>query len=271
VLDLVTVGEAFDDLIFYNLAALPAAGRELKTDVLVRTIGGGAVITAIAAARTRTRCGIVSALSREAAARLRREGVAVRNLRRGREPLALTVALSTARDRRFVTYVGANARLARRLQAVVPRLCARHLHFAFEPRPCRPWIRIVERLRAQGCTTSWDFGWNPDLRRDRAFARLVDALDYVFFNRDEARAYRHWSANGLTLIKLGAAGCRAVGRGVDVRVAAPRVRAVDTTGAGDVFNGAFLAATLRGVPLERALGEANRAAAESTRHPGGIA
>jgi sugar/nucleoside kinase (ribokinase family) len=271
VLDLVTVGEAFDDYIFYNLTELPAPGRELKTGAFVRTIGGGAVITASTAARYGVRCGIVSALSREAAARLRRDGVAVRNLRRGQEPIALTVALSTPRDRRFVTYTGVNALLERRLRTVAPRLCARHLHFAFDPRPCRPWIAIAERLRAAGYRTSWDFGWNPDLIRDRAFPRLVDALDYLFVNRDEARAYRCRAASGVTVIKLGADGCRAIGQGVDLRVPAPRVRTIDTTGAGDVFNGAFLAAVLRGSPLRRALRVANRAAAESTRRVGGLA
>jgi len=270
VLDLVTVGEAFDDFIFYDLDALPASGQELKTDAFVRTIGGGAVITAIAAARLGVRCGIVSALSRDAAARLRRHGVAVRNVRRVSEPIALTVSLSTRRDRRFVTYIGGNIHLARRLRTVVPRLCARHLHFAFDPRPCRPWIAIVERLRAAGFGTSWDFGWNPDLPRDRAFRRLVGALDYVFFNCDEARAFGTRTRATITIIKLGREGCRAIGPGVDLRVAAPRVRVVDTTGAGDVFNGAFLAARLRGATLERALGAANRAAAESTRRPGGV-
>jgi sugar/nucleoside kinase (ribokinase family) len=271
VLDLVTVGDAFDDLIFYNLSELPAPGRELKTDAFARTIGGGAVITAVAAARAGVRCGIVSALSRDAAARLRRERVAVRNIRRASEPSALTVALSTPRDRRFVTYSGGNVQLPRRLRAIVPRLRARHLHFAFDPRPCRPWIRIVQGLRSDGFKASWDFGWIPELARDRGFRDLVESLDYAFFNRDEARAYGRPMANGLTVIKLGADGCRALGDGVDVRVPAPRVRAIDTTGAGDVFNGAFLAALLRGAPLERALRRANRAAADSTRHPGGIA
>ena len=270
-LDLVTVGEAFDDLIFYDLTALPPPGRELKTDAFARTFGGGAVITASAAARLGVRCGIVSALSREAAAHLRRAGVAVRNLRRGREPVALTVALSTRRDRRFVTYNGANRILERRLRAVVPRLRARHLHFAFDPRPCRPWVRVLERLRSAGFGTSWDFGWNPDLPHDPAFGRLVDALDYLFVNRDEARAYRCRAAHGLTVVKLGADGCRAAGPGVDLRVPASRVRAVDTTGAGDVFNGAFLASRLRGAPLVRALHLANREAARSTRRPGGLA
>jgi sugar/nucleoside kinase (ribokinase family) len=72
------------------------------------------------------------------------------------------------------------------------------------------------------------------------------------------------------VIRLGANGCRAVGAGIDLRVAAPRVRVVDTTGAGDVFNGAFLAARLRGEPLDRALRQANRLAAQSTRRPGGL-
>ena len=270
-LDLVTVGDAFDDYIFYNLAALPAAGRELKTDAFARTIGGGAVIAAIAAARHGVRCGIVSAVSREAAARLRREGVAVRNLRRDGEPVALTVALSGARDRRLITYVGGNVHLPRRLRTVVPRLCARHLHFAFDPRPCRAWIPILARLRAAGFGTSWDFGWIPDLARDRALPRLVAALDYLFVNRDESRAYGCRALHGITVIKFGADGCRAIGERVDLHVPVARVRAVDTTGAGDVFNGAFLAARLTGAPLERALRAANRAAARSTRQPGGIA
>ena len=271
-LDLVTVGEAFDDFIFYNLDALPAPGRELKTDAFVRTVGGGAVIAAIAAARVGgIRCGIVSALSRDAAARLRRHRIAVRNLRRGDEPIALTVSLSTSRDRRFVTYTGGNVHLARRLRSVVPGLCGRHLHFAFDPGRCRPWVRILERLRGDGYGISWSFGWNPELRRDRDFGRLVDGLDYLFMNRDEARAYGCRPQRGLAVITLGAAGVRAVGQRLDVRVSAPRVRAIDTTGAGDVFAGAFLTARLRGEPLRRALRIGNRVAAASTRHPGGIA
>ncbi len=153
----------------------------------------------------------------------------------------------------------------------MPRLRARHLHFAFDPRPCRPWTTILERLRSAGVATSWDFGWNPDLIGDRAFPGLVETLDYLFVNRDEARAYRARPSRGLTIVTLGADGCRAIGRGVDLRIRAPRVRAVDTTGAGDVFNGAFLASRLAGATLDRALRVAARDAARSTRHPGGLA
>jgi sugar/nucleoside kinase (ribokinase family) len=79
------------------------------------------------------------------------------------------------------------------------------------------------------------------------------------------RAPRH------VVVKLGASGSRLVGGGVDVRAPATRVRSVDSTGAGDAFNGGFLTARLRGRALRAALVLGNRVGALSTRRAGGIA
>src|SRR5262245_2240682 len=98
VIDLVTAGEAFDDFIFYRLDRLPANGEELKTQAFARSPGGGAIITAIAAARLGLRTTVVSAVSDDGVRMLRTEGVSVRNLRRRDEPAAVTVALSTRHD-----------------------------------------------------------------------------------------------------------------------------------------------------------------------------
>lgn len=78
-----------------DLERLPRAGEEVKTSAFVRTIGGGAVITAVAAARLGVRVALWSALSDAAVRRLARERVRITNLRRRREPHAITVALST--------------------------------------------------------------------------------------------------------------------------------------------------------------------------------
>jgi ribokinase len=51
-------------------------------------------------------------------------------------------------------------------------------------------------------------------------------------------------------------------------VSAPRVEAVDTTGAGDCFNGVFAAGLLEGLALELAVRRAVVAAAVSTTKPG---
>jgi hypothetical protein len=282
VLDLVTAGEAFDDLIFYSLAALPKPGEEIKTDAFAQAPGGGTVITAVAAARLGLRCAILSGVSAAAARAVRAEGVRVRNLRRRHEPAAITVALSTARDRCFVTFNGVNTHVQSRIRHALARVRARHVHLAFFPTACRPWIRIVEALRARGITTSWDFGWNPPLVRDADFRALAAAVDYLFMNRDEVRLYSRQRRIGAAIdrwrdaprhvvVKLGAAGSRLVGGGHDIGAAAPRVRVVDTTGAGDAFNGGFLAARLRGGTLRGSLHLANRVGALSTRHAGGIA
>ena len=93
--DLVTLGEAFEDLIFLDLPRLPRLGEEIKTDRFVRSPGGGAVITAVAASRLGSRCRVVSGLGDGVKAVLRREGVEVHDLRRDGEDPALTAALST--------------------------------------------------------------------------------------------------------------------------------------------------------------------------------
>src|SRR5207247_1893188 len=107
---------------------MPRTGEELRTQQFVATNGGGALITATAASRLGLKTTIVSALSREAARALRAESVRVLNVKRSAEAHAITVALSTKRDRSFVTFDGVNDRLEERLPAAIARLHARHVH-----------------------------------------------------------------------------------------------------------------------------------------------
>ena len=82
---------------------------------------------------------------------------------------------------------------------------------------------------------------------------------------------------GTVVITLGAAGCfvshgadRRGDAGTHYRIAAERVAAIDTTGAGDAFNGALVAALIRqaGQPFRDAVVHANRCAALSTERRG---
>ena len=280
--ELLTVGEAFEDLIFMGLPHLPRLGEELRTPQFAATIGGGAVITATAAARLGMRSAIVSALSREAVRALRGDKVRVVNVKRPREPHAITVALSTRGERSFVTFNGVNDRLQARLPAAVRRRRASHVHFAFSPSECATWTAVADRLRAHGTTTSWDFGWDPALPKRAGFWRLVRAVDFVFVNEIEAVSYagltRRANIAGFwrgaarnAVIKLGPRGSRWAAARVDVRAAAPRVRAVDTTGAGDAFNAGFLFGFLRGASPRECLRAGNFVGARSTLAAGGVA
>jgi sugar/nucleoside kinase (ribokinase family) len=281
--DLLAVGEAFEDLVFFGLPRLPRPGEELEAPSFLQTVGGGAVITAIAAARCGLRCSVLSGLGEQAVRVLREDNVGVLNLRREHEAAAVTVALSTKTNRSVVTFNGVNDALEARLFKALPRLAAaRHVHFAFHPRDCRAWTTVVLRLRGRGLTSSWDFGWKPSLREDRRFGGLIAALDYVFFNLEEAAFYarrvsldgsaRYWRVHARNaIIKLGAQGCRWVSADRDLLAPGVRVRIVDTTGAGDAFNGGFLYALLKKMSPEACLRFANTVGALSTRAPGGIA
>jgi sugar/nucleoside kinase (ribokinase family) len=77
--------------------------------------------------------------------------------------------------------------------------------------------------------------------------------------------------SGGTVIKRGANGASVLGEGGGLDLAADRARVLDTTGAGDAFNGAFLAALARRASLADALGLAIYISARSTEAPGGIA
>ncbi len=280
--DLVTLGESFEDLVFLELPRLPGPGEEIKTSRFARSNGGGALHTAVAAARLGSRCRVVSALSEPAVELLARERIGIVNLRRPGEPHAISAALSTRSDRSFVTFNGVNDRLEGRLHAATRAERARHLHFAFFPRDCRRWQRVVEAARKRGASTSWDFGWNEALLRDRGFPALVAALDFVFLNEAEAllyagqrslkKAIEHWRDHSRNaVIKLGARGSRWVSAEIRARAATRKVRVVDTTGAGDAFDGGFLDAWLRGADADACLRSGNRMGTLSTRKPGGIA
>ncbi len=278
---LICAGEGFEDLIFVGLDRLPELGEEVRTDRFTSTFGGGAVITAVKAARLGMKTTLISALSDAAVARLKKERVAITNLRRRGEPHAITAALSTGADRAFVTYNGVNAKLESRLAGMIARVTGTHLHLCFYPHDCGQWTRLVSRLRARGITTSWDIGWNEPLSNDRGLTNLMDALDFVFVNEHEARLYTgeqtleaslpQWRRRkAITIIKLGEAGAIWAAPDRDIHVEAPKVKAIDTTGAGDSFNAGFLVAWMKGKSPIECLKAGNRVGADSTRKAGGI-
>jgi len=73
------------------------------------------------------------------------------------------------------------------------------------------------------------------------------------------------------VIKLGPRGSRWVSPSIDVTAPAPTVNVIDTTGAGDAFDGGFLDALLRGAGPAACLKAGNRIGALSTRKAGGLA
>ena len=142
---------------------------------------------------------------------------------------------------------------------------------------------VLSHARRAGATTILD----PAPARELP-ASLLELVDYLTPNQTEAsvltgrpgeaivdladaeaagaRLLAKGSAN--VILKLGEAGCLLLSGASRLHVPAHRVRAVDTTAAGDVFNGAFAAMMAAGETPAAAAAWANAAAAVSVTRPG---
>ncbi len=112
------------------------------------------------------------------------------------------------------------------------------------------------------------------------FLRWTQGAALVLPNADEAAALtgtddpeeqgaRLGAHYPLVVIKRGAAGAVAVAGRARWTAPAPTTEAVDTTGAGDAFAAAFLAARFAGAPIETCLARAAAAGAAATTFRGG--
>jgi len=92
---------------------------------------------------------------------------------------------------------------------------------------------------------------------------------YSTSNTDPGQAARLFLTQGATnvILKMGSRGAWLAAPGIDRQVPAITVNAVDTTAAGDAFNGAFAVALMRGnSPVESARFATAAAACSVTRH-----
>ncbi len=288
---LVCAGEFFTDLIFFDLDELPSLGQETKTDNFATSLGGGAAITAVAAALLGRSTELVtvwgdSSLDAEARGRLDKAGVSWSGSRiEPNEVSGLSVAVSTRADRYFLTHPGANHAVERHLLSAetLGRVSlAGHVHFALTPSRWKSFRDAVKQIRKNGATVSWDLGWDPDAGTSRGFRDLCLELDVLFLNEMEACKYAGASSaqdalehfnhpHNTVVIKQGAAGAIASrSANAPVRVRGLDIEAVETTGAGDAFDGGFLHAWMAGHELDEALRWGNICGGLSTRLPGGV-
>jgi sugar/nucleoside kinase (ribokinase family) len=269
--DVAVVGEIYADHVFSGFQRWPAPGEEVHAEQYLRELGGGAVNTACGLARLQRRVRLIGLIGEADRgwfeSRLESFGLSADGLRSHPANTGVTVSVSTAEDRSFYTYVGANRHLTELLDDAALRaelLTARHVHFAM-PLAAELAKRLFPILRKAGCTTSLDVGFSPDWLRDPANQWTCRAVDYFFPNQSEAQllsgddsaeAFRDWALSmdiRHGVIKLGAAGAAAVIAGELLHVAPPRVDAVDMTGAGDAFDAGFIDGVLNGEPTQDCL------------------
>ncbi|MGW7302253.1 carbohydrate kinase family protein [Streptomyces sp. NPDC054829] len=290
---LLVVGDVFTDVIARHRGPL-APGTD--TSAAIRTVpgGAGANVACWAAYSSDAEVRLLGRVGAEAAAWHERElaacGVRPRLVVDPKAPTGTVICLvdtGAAAERTFLTDSGASLRLdagdwSDTLLDGVARL---HLSgYLLFSEPSRGLVAAaLASARARGVPVSLDpasAGFLTDLGADR-FLTLVDGVEVLLPSRDEAclltglpdpadAAAELSRAVPLVVVKLGASGALVAADGtVRARVPAVPVTPTDTTGAGDAFTGAFLAALLRGADPEEAAREGCRAGASAVCRVGG--
>ena len=102
-------------------------------------------------------------------------------------------------------------------------------------------------------------------------AALLDLPPAAPFDAAVAAARLRELGPRTVIVTLGANGVQLASDGINLHFEAPQVQAVDTTGAGDTFIGAYAAAWCEGADVNAAIEHAQRAAAISVTRVGALA
>jgi sugar/nucleoside kinase (ribokinase family) len=221
-------------------------------------------------------------------ARLASAGVDTGAIRRSPAGTATTVVLINKRgDRRFLHRLGVSAEMcltaeefAREIQ---PEMTHYHLATPFTlPRMRAVYPELLRTARDRGLQTSLDTQWDWQGKWMTDLAPCLPYVDLLFVNEDEARMLtgtsepagaaavlrRHGAST--IVFKRGGSGCTVMHGAEQFTVPAFPVPVVDTTGAGDCFAGAYVAALVRGLSHPEAARLANAVGALVVRTLGAV-
>jgi sugar/nucleoside kinase (ribokinase family) len=287
------VGDANPDLVLRGDVRPRFGQAEQLLDDAAFVIGGSAAITAAGLARLDRPVTLAAAVGKDRFADLLRAELAAVGVdpadltERADIPTGLTVVLSAGDDRAILTVPGTipTLRAADVEAALAAHPDVAHVHvasFFLQPALAAELADLLPALRARGLTTSLDPNADP-AGAWVGLESLLPHLDILLPNRAEAialgghndlvtAARRLAAAGPLVVVKDGAAGALAADpTGTITPAAADPRAAVDTTGAGDTFDAAFLDAWLDRRPLPDCLERAVLAGALAVTAVGGTA
>ena len=275
--DVLVVGDLNIDLILSGLPRLPDFGEEVLATDLVRRLGGSAANFAVCCARLGLSVALVANVGRDEfgdflRATLQEWGVSTDYVRRHPDlATGITVSLSGARDRAFVTYVGTIDSLRAR---DVPRELldrARHVHIAsyfLQTKLQAGCAGLAAAAHRVGATVSLDTGFDPEESWDSGLLALLPEVDIFLPNEVEAQAITEapsvdaalatlCAMTDVVAVKTGANGALACSDDETTQVPAFAIDVVDTTCCGDAFNAGFIDGLLKGLPLSECVARGN--------------
>jgi len=288
--DITIAGELNLDLILYGLPQEMPLERELLATQFEYTLGSSSAILAHNLASLGVRVGFITMigpddLGKIALSRLAEAGVDLTQVQTSprNTPTGITILLHHGSVRHILTYPGTMFEMDRDFVNVDYLARGRHFHLSslfLQKALQRDLPAICRQLKKAGLTLSLDTNDDPEDQWDGVLDELLDLVDVLLPNYEEALRVTHTQNLDEALsilsarvpvvaVKHGSKG--SIVQTKHARFTAPpfHVTPVDTIGAGDSFNAGFLKGYLEKQPLERCAVMGNATAALSLLRSGG--
>jgi len=267
---------------------MPAPGETLSGHGFLANPGGKGANQAVACARQGARVAMVGRVGDDLFAAQLRDSLAAQGVdaqgvatAAGHPTGVALILVDDAGQNCIAVIPGANAQLqAGDADVLGPALAGAGLLLLQLEVPVPAVLRAAQLAREHGCRVLLNPA--PVQPLPQALWPLVDILvvneteasmysglpAVAAGNAEEAARLLRGRGPGLVLVTLGAEGVAWADADGTGRLPAPRVRAVDTTAAGDTFIGALAARLVAGRPVRESIAEAIRAAAICVTRPG---
>jgi sugar/nucleoside kinase (ribokinase family) len=278
---IICLGILVADIIGRPLRAVPDPGRLVLVDEMSLHTGGCAINTATALAKLGLPVEVIGKVGLDSFGdfvlnALAERGIGTRGITRDKEvgTSATMVMVAPDGERRFVHYIGANARLTLEDIDLEIVKTGSILHvggsLVLPGIDGQPTAELLRNARLAGVTTFLDTVWDDTGRWMDILAPCLPNIDYFVPSLPEGQALTGLDdptevasallERGVRTVglKMGVDGCLVMsGEDQVIRLPAFQVDVVDATGAGDAFAAGFIAGVWHGWPMEQTARFAN--------------
>ena len=284
---IICIGILVGDIIGRPLRAIPDPGHLVLVDEMSLHTGGCASNTATALARLGLPVEVIGMVGADSFGdfvlnALAGRGIGTNGIARDKEvgTSVTMVMVSPDGERRFIHYIGANARLTLDDIDLTKVEAGSILHIGgalvMPGIDGKPMAELLRHAHHAGVITFLDTVWDDTGRWMDILAPCLPYVDYFVPSLLEARALTGLNdpaevarallarGPGTVGLKMGVDGCLVIsGEGQIIRLPAFQVDAVDATGAGDAFAAGFIAGVWEEWSLEQTARLANAVGALS--------
>ena len=252
----------------YDVAVLPAPGETISAQSMSRGLGGKGANMSVAAARAAAHVIHIGAVGKDgtwAIERLTEYGVDTRFITHGSTTGHAIIMVDQNGENAIVIHSGANIELTEDAIGAALSQASTSDYFMAQNETN---MQVEAAITAKNLGLKVVYAAAPFVID--AVKQILPTVDILILNQIEAEQLQKATGKkpqdfgvSQVIITLGSRGCQWFNSetGASKLFDAEPVEAVDTTGAGDTFTGYLIAGLDRGMPMEQAILNANRAAA----------